>query len=368
MMETDRTRKFVLNDKIYQTSLCGSQAVVTEGKIASPKIRDHQFSSRMEALDWLLAKERAKMRSGFVLVNHQPDVGQPSLMMALPKGYTGALPIASADTGQLLTTCVNPSSGAELLVIIEDGEAIIAAERPMGPVQSIKLRGLSIYLLSQHQVSLIDDRGDEVTLTDAPNIPAGVLEIVDDEALWYESGELRLVNLDDNSTVQSWPVQPALYGGHTTQLAAALSLDYVVYSDTPGKIVIFNRATLNKSVINADIQMIGQMVISGDRLYVSELYGNWGVYRFDLNTGNMDKNWQTDFGRNLNTVAVSPDGLHVAIESANQINVFNTSGSQLVRRISIDHAVKRSNIIWTNNNSIAARIDAGFVAVYRAVD
>ena len=67
-------------------------------------------------------------------------------------------------------------------------------------------------------------------------------------------------------------------------------------------------------------------------------------------------------------MAVSPDGLHVAIESANQINVFNTGGSQLVRRILIEHAVKRSNIIWTNNNSIAARIDAGFVAVYRVVD
>lgn len=35
-------------------------------------------------------------------------------------------------------------------------------------------------------------------------------------------------------------------------------------------------------MINADIQMIGQMVISGNRLYVGELYGNWGVYCFEF--------------------------------------------------------------------------------------
>lgn len=96
-------------------------------------------------------------------------------MMALPGGYLCSTAV-SADAGQPLTTCVNPSSDAEL-VLLKTVRQLLQPSVCMGPVQSNKLRDTVDYLLSQHQVSLIDDEGDEVTLTVLPNIPAGVLKL-----------------------------------------------------------------------------------------------------------------------------------------------------------------------------------------------
>lgn len=367
MSELVRKRKFLLEDRVYETELEGGSAHITTSRSGAVRQRERSFDDYASAHEWLLGEERKKLREGYMLHTSDVAIGEPSLLFAIPRAHVGPLPIARTDSGGIVTTCVS-DSGKETMLMERTpaGDFYELDHRKNGLVMQLAPFGESLYQLVDHQVVLLDEEGESHVLTAKPAVPASTLTIDANRALWWNNGVLELVSLPNHGVIWSHPAQPTMYKANTC-LAATVRGHWLAYSCAPGEVVVVNLQSGKDRRLRLSIEIVHQLVIASDQLYISEQYGKWGVYCVDLVSGDQAASWKVLQQRAGYVLALSEDGSHLAVERDQTITVYDTTSHTQRSQFSLEQAVRSSGIAWINETDIAVRMATGFVAVYRAL-
>lgn len=362
-----RRRTFSRDSETYETELSGARAVVRRGKNGKLRTTEKVFDNELAAMQWVRAQELKKLRTGLILNSDQPAIGEPLSVMALPRTYTGLLPIVGDSTGEVISTFLDPDTEKEVLFVTDGAEAYVLRRSKSEMTIAAALHGDNIYIrTNKHRVIRLDEDGKETVVARPPKLPASVLSIHQDRALWLDGSSLQVVDLGSSEVAWSKDVEIGSHKG-SALCTAAMNGDWVSYSTSPGKIEVVNIATNQSHTIDTDIQVINQMIIVGEWLYVCELYGQLGVYCFDIKTGQSRADWSPIVDGQLHAIASSSDSRHLAVQGGNQLSVYSTKSNKLVRQIDIEYAVKRSGIAWIDDSHVAVRTDAGTLAVYRVI-
>lgn len=325
-----------------------------------------------DALAWAEKEEWARLKKGFVLDHPGARPGEPRLHRYRGPGYTGALPIADV-AGKMLCNCYDESRpGDRLFLFDESGALSLLPEFPPN-----RLAWMACYLPALNQLLLRADHqilswtvGDAgyAELSQPNRHPVSCLDAVGTRAVWYAEPDLVVADLATGRTLLRLPLAFETYGGHSPQMAAALSPDgaTVACCARSGEIVFRDVAT---GQVGATLSGGFEMVVGlsytpdGRFLVVSEQYGESRHLCFDLHTMAPRPGWPAAKSSGMASIALSPDGTRMAMVRGRNIEVFDFASLQSQLCFRVEHMVKRCSIAWVGQY-LGVQTDYGCASLY----
>lgn len=356
--------------KLWGTRTTGNEVTVFSGAPGKEKETKKPQADDFSTRRFLDREEGARLRKGFVLRNPEAAPGEPSLLCHMGRDYTGALSVVECAEG-LLTNCYNGKAD-DLYLVRRDGSKEVRASLQRGLIWSIlpSSQAGEFLALVDHQVfswRLADGGWNEMT---RPNgRPASCLDVSRSRAVWYEEPNLVVYDLVTQSELSRQELAPELYSGHSPQMEAALSSDgkMLAYCAHSGQIELVEVASgASYRSITGNFAMVTKLIFSrdGKSLFVKEQYGRWTLLAFEVETGQPIKKWPACGDLGTGDVALSASGRYLAMGAYSRLEVLDlTSGEK--QTIMIDQVAKRFQFVWTADDQVAVRTDAGCLGLYR---
>jgi WD40 repeat protein len=298
------------------------------------------------------------------------------LIHLVEDGYTGALTVAPLGDGLL---CNRHASGeaataghdqlvrigvdASLTAILDLSEHQLVWETcPTGSTGPVLLN-------VDHQIQVWNPETAVLRRLseNSSREPASFLSVAGTRAAWYADGEVVVHDFASREDVFRHPLVPQLHGGHTTQMAGALSPDgkRLACCAQAGEIRWFDisTGTLLESW-RQDFEMIEHMQFSADGrwLFASETYGSWRLLRFDVASGQSIHAPGIDMARG--DFAVEPTGTRLAVAAYGQVSLFEGTSLEELARFRVDQVARTFRLAWMDANAIGVRTDLGFAGIY----
>lgn len=292
-------------------------------------------------------KQWAKLKKGFVHVNPDASRGEARLHRYLGKGYTGALIVASVPGGVLFN---RPTENGEVLVVLDAAGVDVSVIAL--PANHLCWKAALPYLLVDHEVCRVAS-GELEKLVAYPGMPASFLAVAGSRVAWFD-GAAAVVR-DREREVMRIPVKPEMVGGHSLQMAGALSSDgeTLAICVKPGEIQLHGA---NARTVTGDFEMVSKLELSGERLFALEQYGGWRL--LCITSSGIET-----LASGLPNGDFAVDGSRVAIARGAEIEVRSLDGSAQLS-FAAQHVVKRCAVDFVDDRALAVRTDYGCASVY----
>ncbi|AUT48063.1 WD40 repeat domain-containing protein [Achromobacter sp. AONIH1] len=361
--------------KVWGTRTDGINVTIFSGMPGKLKETDKPQADAACARRYLDKEEGARLRKGLVLVAPAAASGEPIMLRHLGGGYTGALAIAELDGGLLLNRYDDARQGDEIWRLAPDGSAERLAFAGPNTLlwRMLPVAGQErVLLLADHQIrAWTPATGLIEPLTRANGKPASFLDCQGAVAAWHEQPELVVRDLAAGKDLLRLAIEPELYGGHTPQLAGALSADgaLLAYCVQPGRIQVLDIAGgTRQAIIEGDFKMVGQLAFTPDRraLIVKENYGGWRLLAFDLASAAPLADWPEAADPGGSNFAVDAARGRIAFHMRGHVHVHELATMRPLSQIAIDQIVKRVALTWTADGRLGTRTDLGCVGLYAA--
>ncbi len=356
--------------KTWRSECAGDCAVFGAAPGAKGRRSEKRFADAGQARAQAEKEELKRLRQGWRLRRPDAAPGEPALLCALGRGYTGAMAVAALDGGAGPTVFNSFDDAAqrdELIALHASGE--IAWRAP--------LEGLCWELIATPAHGLLV-RLDHGVWAGAPG-PAGLRERVAQNphpasflsagggrAAWYAEPHLEVVELASDAGVLREAAEPAIYGGHSPQMAGALSPDgrELVYCTQPGRLQRVRPGSGEAPSAHAiDAEMIDAMRYSADGrwLFLRERYGRWRWHCLDAGTLHPRPDaplWSSQ----RSDLAIAPDG-RIALSQGAQIAIYDPHTLHCTLQFRADHVARGLALAWSSSQ-LAVRTDLGCAGLY----
>lgn len=359
--------------KIWGTRARGNLVTVISGAPGKEKETEKPQADSYQTNRFLMKEEGARMRKGFVLTNADAKRGEPVMLRHLTQSYTGALAIAEYD-GKLVVNAYNPDRDGDELWLI-DRDAVGGAVSFVGKqsmVWTIKPSTAAAgYLLCvDHLIASWNPVDNKIEmLTNQRKTGSTFLDCAGAVATWCEKGEIIVRHLGEQRDLLRLPVKPELYGGHTPQLAGALSPDGSLLASCAhsGQILIHEIAggTL-KTTITGGFEMVDKLAFTpdGKTILAKEQYGRWTIHAFDVEKGAPVSGWPNLGDLGDSDFAIDGATNRLAYQEYGRAHIMDLTTFEEVLEFPIDQLVKRADLSWTADGLLAVHTDAGYVGLY----
>ncbi|MFZ6873792.1 WD40 repeat domain-containing protein [Undibacterium sp. Di27W] len=360
------------NDKTWSSFCEGANVHVSSGAKGKEKESDKSQDTPTAALAWAEKEEWSRIKKGFVLDQLDAQAGEPRMHRLRSKAYTGALPIADIAGQMLCNSFDDTRPGDRLYLLDASGQQTALPDLPLQRLawKAIYLPTLQRLLIkADHQV-LSWAKGDTAyTVLSAPNQhPVSCLDAQGSLAVWYAEPHLVVTDLHSGQQLLKLPLPYELYGGHTSQMEAALSPDgaTLAYCACAGEIVLLEIATgAVRATIAGDFKMIKLLKYSADGGYLiaETAYGNNSHLCFDMQSMALRPGWPASSFDGRTTLALSPDGKLCAIANGNKMQIYDFITLECTLSFRIEHVVKRCSIGWVGQY-LGVQTDYGCASLY----
>jgi len=365
-------------NKIWKAYITDSTLYTESGKVGG-KMRktEKTFASPDVAANDMNKKVWSKLKSGFVYHNETAQAGEAMMHYFIAKAYTGALPVTMVQDKVLV---VEHGDGFKesFILVSYDGKVTDRIAAPKGMVQRM------IYSPKHDLVFLIVDH--KIFVGD---LKTGKYELI----IGYQKNPASFITLSENEDYLAWGSSPKVgvwdvaakqnifndtvpgdykIGGHTSVLTGAITNDKkLIVSSTKGACRVWDLNQPNKyEVIKGDFEGLRPIMLVDKQqqiLVVSENYGDWKLKFFDLDKmAFCEAPMEIPYGyRNLLSYDFSPNGKYFAMSQRGEVLVFDWEAKELVRKIKLEHFIKRADIAFIGEDKIAARTDYGCLSLYK---
>lgn len=380
-MDSSMLRQRKLHDpvsaKTWETVGDGNQVHILSGKPGKQKRDTKRFETDDDARKWAEKQEWARLKKGFVLVDAQARPGEPSLLCYLGGAYTGAMTITRTDELILCNRYLDDASqgceGDELIFI--DAKAGICARQNLSSmgllweVRATSRQGQKVLRMDTGIFTRTIDDSMPTLISERTETAPGFFSIAGTLTAWHAAGTLEARDLSSGQTLLRQPLTATMHGGHTPQMAGALSPDgrRLAVCSVPGEIQYLD--VLSGEVAarhQGDFEMIAKMHWTADGRWIIalETYGKWRLMCFDAASGEPRPDWTLQDDMSRSDFAISTDGSQLAITHRGHISIYDLSDMKIRRHFRFDHVVRSASVAWTASNAVSVRTDYGCVGTY----
>lgn len=311
----------------------------------------------------------SRLKKGFMYYNPEASAGAPVLHLYRGPGYTGFMPLAaSPDTNSIYTAyVVGQFEQTELVRFSEQGEReaehILEGSHMLYRMSWDTARNELLYNDS-HQMGRVDLAAGTFHALSGEAMPNDY-SLAAGRAVWREGDSLLVTELETNRILLTLPIEPELYGGHSPQLAVALSPDgsrlaVCTHSD----VIVVHQveggepATLVKSVP----AMSASLSFSSDGrvLYSQERYGSWDLIAFDLESAH-EVGWRLP---DVMRTSFDPARGRIGVCRYRHMEVYDDRTRELLLSFPLEHVVKTAELAFTRDYA-AVYTDYGCISLYK---
>ncbi|MFI8705789.1 hypothetical protein ACIGHG_01685 [Bacillus sp. NPDC077411] len=350
------------NDSILATSTGGR------------KPREKQFDNAEQAAKQMEKEIWQRLKKGMIYHNLEVSAGEPVLQLYLGKGYTGFLPFVpipgtnSSYVGYVIGQfqreeiyLIDEYGGKQ--VVFELGENHLVYDMYYCPYAG------ELVLNDCHSIRGYEVESRKLKLYSEPlytELAVGnTLSLSGDRVLWYHDSKLIVYDLIKEKVVCQIAVNCEVYGGHSTQLCAALSHsgDKFAYCTNSREVKVYDIASGQEVVLPKSIHaMTTRIIFSPDDhlLFTQEQYGHWDLLVYDWQAKEKCEDWQ--IGETRSCAIHAGKGL-VAAYDRGKVRLYELVTKRLVATIVIEHVVKSCNIAFTEDY-LAVYTDYGCFSLY----
>ena len=309
----------------------------------------------------------AKLKSGFVLTNENAKIGSPMMLRYLKNsGYTGFMPVCADEKSNSFFVLVNHDFETETLLKISPNGA--SEEIKTFPVKGMtffmRYFDGNIFMNIRHEiVSFNLSSGAIQKHSKNGENPESVLDISGKRAVWYDKGKLTVFDFETNNKQFEKEINPEKYGGHSSQLAAAVCGDWLAFCSQSEKIVLLNIASGEEKIISKPVNaMTNEMHFSADGkfLYTLEQYGRWSLAAY--NTETLAQVWEE---KDVKSLCFDNENRRFAILKMyrQEIEIYDAESRKKMLNFTGEYIVKNAFMAFTQN-SIAVYSDYGCLGLY----
>lgn len=311
----------------------------------------------------------SRLKKGFVYCEHDASPGSPVLHLYRGPGYTGFMPLAaSSDTNSFYTAyVVGQFERTELVRFSEQGEResehILKGSHMLYQMSWDTARNDLLYNDS-HQMGRVDLAAGTFHALSGEAMPNDY-SLAAGRAVWREGDSLVVTERATNRVLLTLPIEPELYGGHSPQLAVALSPDgnklaVCTHSDV---IVVHDvdddePMTLVKSVPAMSTSL--SFSSDGRVLYSQEQYGSWDLVAFDLETVS-EVGWRLP---DVRRTSFDPARGRIGVYRYRHMEVYDDRTRELLLSFPLEHVVKTAELAFTRDFA-AVYTDYGCISLYK---
>lgn len=360
--------------KIWRYTLTGADANIEAGKPDKPRQRTKKLKSADQAFEYVKKEEWKKLKAGYALRNPGAQSGEPLFQIYAGGDYTGAISLTQSMGDLFMTRC--EGSHESVLKLASSGQLQVAAELPENRLvwKMLFSAELGRLLLNvDHSILSWDSETPKKfhTITDRRGALASCLSVGGTRLAFFDPPNVVVQDGVTGEHVFETECHPAMYGGHTPQLCAALNRDGSILAvcSQPGELVIFRVVDGQVlGTIEANFKIIDELEFdtSGELLVGLGMYGPWGPLFFNLSSMSLvdppfDLPKLTEGATNF---AMHPSRRWFAVASWDQVFVFDLAESKLLVTSRLEHLAKRSAVHFLGDQ-LAVRTDLGCLSVYR---
>lgn len=370
-MQRSRTLVEPATGKSWSTGCDGPRVRVRTGPAGKEKESEKPQVDVAAALAWAQKEEWARLKKGWVLVDTDAPVGAPRMHFFVGGGYTGAL-LAADVHGKLLSNR-SGESGDTLLLLTRQAEVQVEAPCPAGHLvwQARHASAVDrVLLLIDHSLQAWSpDRADVFeALMPAGRLPASFLDVAGSRVAGFAAPHLVVQDLTTRQTLLQIPVEPEYYGGHSPQMAGALSdRGVLAYCAKPGELRVLDVTTRTEIAhYQGDFQLLGKMRFSADGrwLFAMESYGGWALWCWDTASWTPRADWPASGDLANGDFALDATGRRLAIAHRGHVDVVDVATTTRLLRFPVEHVVKRFAVTWVGTDTIGVRTDQGCASLY----
>ncbi len=349
----------------------GLDTVITTGDAGSPGEQRETHESLELARQYAERAELQQLRRGLKLHDPKPEPCRPHVLLGLRGTYTGTLPMASLE-GVLLCTDDTVNYTELLAVNPLGGTRSLARISPTSRISELAYAaGAPVFAIVDHAVSVLHTKDAALYEIVPPSgLPASIIQRVGTLAVWFDQGHVVVRDFSTDEDIVRIPAEPVMYGGHTAQLAVALSPDgnRLALCVKPGEIAIITVATGEvERTIYGRFEMIRHLFFAdgGRWLIAKEEYGACALLCIDVETGRRREGWPNFGNLGVAHIALDASGTRIAIAGPfDLMRIFDLRTFTLRHVFRVDHVSKRFTAEWTADDRVATRTDLGVVGIY----
>lgn len=355
--------------KTWHSECAGERVALGAAPGAAGRRSEKTFADPAQARAHAEKEELKRLRQGWRLVDPAAAPGQPALLYALGRGYTGALAVTALDDGATAFNSFDDATGRdEAIGLSEAGDVLWRVPLPGLCWQLIQVQAQQRVLMRlDHGVLAFAPASAQLHELVAQNRrPASFLSVGGARAAWYAEPQIEIADLDSGERVVGEAAEPSLHGGHSLQMAGALSPDgaALVCCATPGELLRL-RPGAAPTRHGIDAAMIDKMMFSPDGrwLFLRERYGQWRWLCLDAATLQPRADapaWRSE----RSDLAIAADG-RIALSHGAEVAVYDPDTLQCTLQFRADHVARSAALAWSSAR-IAVRTDLGCAGLYAA--
>jgi len=370
-MVRERGLQDMATGKRWHTRCEGAVVRVRAGLPGKEKDSEKPQADAAAAVAWAQKEEWARLKKGFVLVDATAKAGSPRMHRHVGGGYTGAL--LATDVGGRLLSNRSSEDGDTLLLL--DGEAQLTVEAP-APAGHLVWDAVDAPVLGRVLLS-IDHRlyawspaapADFEPLAAGNRSAASFLSVAGTRVAGIDATDLVVRDLASDRELFRRPMAPQLYGGHTPQMAGALSArGLLAWCTQAGEVQFFDlAASAERPAWRGGFEMIDTLRFTPDgrHLLAQERYGGWTLLCFDTETGAPRGGWPAFGDLSNGDFALDPSGRRMAVAHGGHVEVFDFATMKRLLRFPVEHVVRRCRIAWVGDDTLGVRTDYGCASLY----
>ena len=364
-------------NKVWKASVKEAILYTETGKVGG-KMRktEKSFANYDLAVGEMKKKVWAKIKSGFVYYNENAAKGEPSMHYYIARAYTGSLPVTKVGDHALVA---EHGDGFEesLILVSRDGHLVERIKAPKGMVMQMLYseKHSTVFVRVDHKIFVGDLKtGKYKLICGYQKQPASFISLSENEdyLAWGTAPKVGVWDVAAKQNIFSQTL-PAAYkvGGHTTVMTGAITNDKKFFvSSTKGACRVWDLATPTKyTVAKGDFEGLRDVTIvdkGQQTLVMAEHYGDWHLKFFDMNKAEFcEPPVNIPYSStNLLSYAFSPKGNYFAMSQRGEVVIFDWNTKQLAQKIRLEHYIKRVDIAFIDENTLAARTDYGCLSLY----
>ena len=357
--------------KVSVLVLDGCKLVVESGLPGKTRSTQKVHASPTAAATQFEKKEWELLKKGYVMREPDAAVGNPCLHRYVGGGYTGCLTLVAVGEQMAVYRhgVFEPAQSEDYLISINRAGTMlesITLPKPLPGSACFYANTTTLLLDVDHFIYTYDlakKRFRELIGTFEK--PASFIALSGTIAAYASHPALEVRDLQSDEILYRARVNCEQYGGHSDQLAGALSArgDQLALCTKPGEIVLMTMPTGKQiGMIRGDFAMVAQLAFVGGTLLVREQYGTWSLRFFDLKTLAQIKS-PIDIEGVVTHACLNADQSRLAVILGKRVTVFDLATGQPRCGFTSAHCVKTCQAAFWGQQ-LGVRTDYGCFSVY----